>query len=69
MRRHERHSLTPRAAKLVLAELGRLRDAGADPGAVLDQSTRQGWRDVFPLREQKLRAAGGSGYQPLPGEV
>ena len=69
MRRRERHALTPRAAKLVLAELGRLRDAGADPGAVLDQSTRQGWRDVFPLREQKLRAVGGSGYQPLPGEV
>ena len=69
MRKHERHSLTPRAAKLVLSELGRLRDAGQDPGAVLDQSTRQGWRDVFPLREQKLRAVGGSGYVPAPGEV
>ena len=69
MRRHERHSLTPRAARLVLAELGKLRAAGQDPGAVLDQSTRNGWRDVFPLREAKLRAVGGSGYQPIPGEV
>lgn len=69
MRKHERHSLTPRAAKLVLNELGRLRDAGADPGAVLDQSTRNGWRDVFPIREQQKLRAVSNGYQPLPGEV
>ena|SRR6185437_4923051 len=50
MRRRERHPLTPRAAKLVLNELTRLRDTGQDANAVLDQSTRQGWRDVYPLK-------------------
>lgn len=50
MRAKQRHPLTPRAAKLVIAELEKLRAKGHDPTAVLDQSTRNGWRDVFALR-------------------
>jgi hypothetical protein len=50
MRQRERHPLTARAAKLVIAELAKLRAAGADPTAVLDQSTRNGWRDVYPIK-------------------
>lgn len=53
MRRRERHPLTPRAAKLVLNELTKLRSAGHAPTDVLDQSTRNGWRDVFPIRQQR----------------
>ena len=53
MRRKSRHPLTPRAAKLVVNELAKLRAAGHDPNAVLDQSTRNGWRDVFPLRDRQ----------------
>lgn len=68
MRRKERHPLTARAAKLVLGELTRLKADGHDPGAVLDQSTRNGWRDVFALRKQPQLAVVG-GYRPLPGEV
>ena len=49
-RKKIRHPLTSRAAKLVLAELVRLKASGHPPGAVLDQSTRNGWRDVFELR-------------------
>jgi len=62
MRRSQRHPLTPRAAKLVLTELTKLRADGNDPNAVLDQSTRNGWRDVFPLRKdrnQPAQVAGG----------
>lgn len=69
MRRKERHPLTARAAKLVLNELARLKADGNDPGAVLDQSTRNGWRDVFALRKQPQLAVVGSGYRPLPGEI
>lgn len=50
MRRRERHPLTARAAKLIFDKLLKLRAAGNDPVAVLDQSTRNGWRDVFSIR-------------------
>lgn len=42
---------TVRALKLALGDLERLRAAGADPAAVLDQSTKRGWRALFPLKE------------------
>lgn len=50
MRKRERHPLTKRAAELIFAELEKLRRKGHDPTAVLDQSTRKGWRDVFALK-------------------
>lgn len=46
-RRHIKFPLTERAAALVVKELEKFRAAGADPNAILDQSTRNGWRDVF----------------------
>ena len=52
MRSRIRHPLTEYAARLVLRELATLRDAHHDPTACLDQSTRNGWRDVFALREK-----------------
>jgi hypothetical protein len=68
-RRKIRHPMTPRAAQLVIAELTKLRAAGQDPGAVLDQSTRNGWRDVFGLREQGngRGVRGGSGSDIFAG--
>lgn len=53
MRRRERHPLTHRAATLVLRSLEKLRADGHNPGTVLDQSTRNGWRDVFAPRDAK----------------
>ena len=52
-----KHALPPRAAKLILKELDKLRGQGADPAAVLEQSTRNGWRDVFPVRESNARGS------------
>ena len=49
-RKKLRFPMTPRAAQLVIRELEKLGATGADPNAVLDQSTRNGWRDVFPLK-------------------
>lgn len=57
MRQRERHPLTPRAVKLILAELDRFRLAGIDPAAILDQSTRNNWRDVYPLKPSAARVA------------
>jgi hypothetical protein len=68
MRKKTRHELTPRACKLVLNELERLRAGGHEPGAVLDQSTRNGWRDVFPLRSDAKPQPNGA-YKPMPGEI
>lgn len=38
---------THRAAVLILAELQRIKDAGHDASAALDQSTLRGWADVY----------------------
>ncbi|MDE2473295.1 MAG: hypothetical protein KGL35_32460 [Bradyrhizobium sp.] len=64
MRKRERHPLTPRAAALVIAELERLRAAGDDPNAVLDQSTRNGWRDVYAIKPNGTPNARGSPSRP-----
>ena len=52
MRRKLRYPLTPRAAELVIRRLAELRDEGHDPNAVLDQSTRNAWRDVYPIKKE-----------------
>src|ERR1700741_2573325 len=48
MRAKERHPLTPRSESLILAKLAKHPPETAN--AMLDQSTRNGWRDVFDLK-------------------
>jgi len=48
---------TTRAATLILFELQRLKDSGQDPNACLDQSTRHGWADVYPLKDKGMKQA------------
>src|SRR5262249_16812428 len=50
MRKRLRKNPTEYAKKLIIAKLDRLRASGQDPRAVLDQSTANGWQDVFELR-------------------
>jgi hypothetical protein len=52
---------TTRAATLILYELQRIKDAGHDPNAALDQSTRMGWADVWPPKTKDLGAAYSTG--------
>lgn len=52
MRKRKRAPLTTRACAMVITELIKLRSAGHDPCAVLDQSTRNSWTDVYPIKEQ-----------------
>ena len=48
---------TTRAATLILYELQRIKDAGYDPNAALDQSTLHGWADVYVPQEKPIQAA------------
>lgn len=50
MRNKLRKPLTDRAVSLIVSKLRKFREAGDDPGAVLDQSTRNGWQDVYPIK-------------------
>jgi uncharacterized protein YdaU (DUF1376 family) len=50
MRKKTREPLTDRAITLIVKQLERLRAKGHDVGEVLDQSTRNNWRDVYPLK-------------------
>ncbi|WLW64292.1 hypothetical protein RA224_12945 [Achromobacter aegrifaciens] len=50
--------MTERAATMAINHLAKLRAAGNDPVAVIEQSVRSGkWTDLYPLRDQR----GGSG--------
>lgn len=52
MRIKIRKPMTDRALELILAKLDRMRSEGQDLSAVLDQSTVNGWQDVFPLKAE-----------------
>lgn len=61
MRKAKRSPATAFAGKLVVLELEKLRKQGHDPAAVLDQSVRNSWTDVWPLKENKQ---GGNNGKP-----
>jgi hypothetical protein len=50
MRQKIRKPLTDRAVSLIVKELGKLKAKGHAPGDVLDQSVRNDWQDVYPLK-------------------
>jgi uncharacterized protein YdaU (DUF1376 family) len=51
-RKNLRKAPTERAMELVVIKLAKLRDQGHGATAVLDQSTRSGWQDVYPLKTE-----------------
>ncbi len=50
MRKKKRAPLTERAVALIVADLTRYRANGQSPAAILDQSTRKCWTDVYALK-------------------
>ena len=54
MRRAMKRPFTDRAAKMVLAELYRIKEAGHCPNGALDQSTMRGWIDVYPAKAKEI---------------
>lgn len=51
--RKEKGGVTSRAMGLLVKRLDELRRQGFDPGAVLNQSTMNGWKGLFPLKAQQ----------------
>lgn len=56
--RISRKTWTPAAINLTIRDLGRFRDDGMDPAAILEQSVANGWRGVFPLKSRPKQAPG-----------
>lgn len=59
MRKVKKKPMTVRAAALVVKELDKLMREGSDPNAVLEQSTRNGWTDVYKLNSKGKDGVGG----------
>jgi hypothetical protein len=55
MRNKIRAPMTDHAKDLIVVELRKLKEQGYDIKAVLEQSIRNDWRDVFPLRTNGTR--------------
>ena len=55
MRKRQKKTPTDRAIELAIAKLGRLKIEGQDIGAVLDQSTSNGWTDLYAVRHDDRR--------------
>jgi hypothetical protein len=53
--------MTHRAQELAIGALGRLRAAGHDPRAVIEQSILNGWRGLFPVRSSSDSPGNGTG--------
>lgn len=56
MRNRIRKPMTDRAKELVIIELDKLRAQGQEPAAVLEQSVRKSWQDVYPIGKQQGRS-------------
>jgi uncharacterized protein YdaU (DUF1376 family) len=52
VRRKKRVPNTDEALRLSVLDLERFRDAGHDPRAVLEQSTKRGWQGLFELKAE-----------------
>ena len=67
MRNAKKKPATEKAKALVVKELERLKASGQDPSTCLDQSTRNGWTDVYGLKEKTNGSQNGSGQRPGTG--
>lgn len=56
MRQKIKKPATERAKKLIINDLTKFRAVGMDPEAVLDQSTRKSWQDVYELKAEQRGA-------------
>lgn len=58
--------MTERAAHMAVKHLDKLRAAGNDPVAVIEQSVRSGkWTDLYPLRDQQQKSAAAPSRQSV----
>jgi hypothetical protein len=57
VRKAKRVPTTDYAAKLLLYEVQRIKDAGHDPNAAIKQSILKGYTDVYEPKEKPIQAA------------
>lgn len=62
-----RKPMTARAKAMIVRELEKLKEQGHNPVAVLEQSERNGWQDVFPLKVKSADKPNGSAGPPQVG--
>jgi hypothetical protein len=65
MRKKKRAVMTERAVQLRIADLKALMDEGHDIAAVLDQSTANGWTDVYPVKEKQVQRVASPKFKTL----
>jgi len=59
-KKHRGSKFTVRAQDMMIKQLGQYRDQGQDPNAMLQRSIANGWKGVFPEKQQG--ASNGTGY-------
>jgi hypothetical protein len=62
MRKASKSAMTDRAKELAIGELAKLRAAGQDPARVLQQSTLNNWKGLFPVKGEAAH-----GREPVIG--
>ncbi len=55
--------MTDRAVQLIWKQLEKLQSDGYDPNACLDQSIRNCWQDVYPLKDYRSDRGNGAGQR------
>ncbi len=61
--------MSPYAMELCIKRLGKLKDAGYDPKAVIEQSIEMSWTGLFPVKEMTvLVPQKPKMYRPMPKE-
>jgi hypothetical protein len=55
--------MTDRAVKLLITKLAELRAQGEDVDAVLDQSTANSWKGVFPTKRDHATSDRHTGFE------
>ncbi len=55
MRKSKKEPLTEMSAKRIIAKLEKIKLSGQNPNEILDESISNGWKGVFPLKENYAR--------------
>ena len=63
-RKDKRSKLTDNAQRLCIRDLEKLKEAGQDPRAVIEQSISNGWTGLFPLKNHRQQVASASTWVP-----
>lgn len=69
MRSKSKKAMTDRARGLIVGELEKLKAQGHDPASVLEQSVRNNWQDVYPLKDKGAFQKNGQSAPAADGKI